>query len=457
MLKSHEELRHAVCLIPRGTEEGFETHLDEPDFQVLTNQPVAFQLFSSSTRLGSRLGEVVMLSDEEITVLPPIRTVLRFGKKASAQLLPVRLGVHLTEIGTLELWCESQQTPHRWQLQFDVRQEGEPEAQLAPGETLDAELIETAQEKIRATFQGGDAISQNPPEKLVKELTAILDLGKEKWPTSAIRKLADTLIEYKEGRMLTPQHEARWLNLLGFCLRPGFGDPVDEWRLKETWKLYPQGLEFHRQAQNRSEWWIFWRRVAGGLTAGQQLHIYQQLAPSLQPVQTKKKKGGKRAAKSFGVQEELEVWMMLANFERLPVDKKVQLGNMLIGKLDRKKPRPQEFWALGRFGARIPFYGPLDQVIPCQQAVKWLDVLLSMNLAASEPLARSLIQLARLTGDRERDIAEEKRDYLAGWLDQLPNGDRFKEALTHPETILQSQEQDWVFGESLPAGLILSG
>ena len=294
-----EEQRQAVCLIPRGTEEGFETHLDEPDFQVLTNQPVAFQLFSSSTRLGSRLGEVVMLSDEEITVLPPIRTVLRFGKKASAQLLPVRLGVHLTEIGTLELWCESQQTPHRWQLQFDVRQEGEPEAQLAPGETLDAELIETAQEKIRATFQGGDAISQNPPEKLVKELTAILDLGKEKWPTSAIRKLADTLIEYKEGRMLTPQHEARWLNLLGFCLRPGFGDPVDEWRLKEAWKLYPQGLEFHRQAQNRSEWWIFWRRVAGGLTAGQQLHIYQQLAPSLQPVQTKKKKGGKKAGKEL--------------------------------------------------------------------------------------------------------------------------------------------------------------
>lgn len=452
-----EELRHAICLIPRGTEEGFSTHLDQPDFQVLTNQPVAFQLFSSSTRLGDQLGEVVMLSDDEITVLPPIRTVLRFGKKASAQLLPVRLGVHLTEIGTLELWCDSQQTPHRWQLQFDVRQEGEPEAQLAPGETLDSDLIETGQRKIRATFKGGNAITQYPPEKLVKELTTIFELGKEKWPTLVIRRLADTLIEYKDGRTLTPQHEARWLNLLGFCLRPGFGDPVDEWRLKEAWKLYPQGTEFHRQVQNRSEWWIFWRRIAGGLTAGQQLHIYQQLAPSLQPPQTRKKKSGKKSGKNFSVQEELEVWMMLANFERLPAEKKVHLGSMLIEKIDRRKPRPQDFWALGRFGARIPFYGPLDQVVPSSHAITWIDRLLTMNLPASEALARSFVQLARLTGDRERDIPEEKRNYLTGWLDQLPHGDRLKEALTNPETALLSQEQDWVFGESLPTGLVLSG
>ncbi|MCK8603892.1 Hsp70 family protein [Desulfoferrobacter suflitae] len=452
-----EQQRQAVCLIPRGTEEGFETHLEEPNFQVLTNQPVAFQLLSSSTRLGDRLGQVVIPDADEITVLPPIRTVLRFGKRASAQLLPISLGVHLTEVGTLELWCESRQTPHRWQLQFDVRQEAEPEGQLTPGETLDTDLIDRGLEKIRATFQGGDSMAQHPPEKLVRELAAIFDLGKEKWPALLIRKLADTLIEYPDGRLLTAHHEARWLNLLGFCLRPGFGDPVDEWRMKEAWKLYPQGIEFHRQAQNRSEWWIFWRRIAGGLSAGQQLHIYQQLAPSLQPAQAKKKKGGKKAGKSFTVQEEIEVWMMLANFERLPADKKAQLGDTLVTGMDRKKPRPQELWAVGRFGARIPLYGPLDQVVHSRQAVKWLDSLLSMNLTPSEPLARTLIQLARLTGDRERDIPEEKRDYLAGWLDQLPQASRFRQMLTHPETMLQSREQDWVFGESLPAGLVLSG
>jgi len=449
-----EQIR-AVCLIARGTEEGFAAQLSQPAFQVLTNQPVAFQLLSSSTRLGDRMGDVVDVSPDEVTLLPPIRTALRFGKRGTAQLLPARLAVHLTEVGTLELWCESQQTPHRWQLQFDIRQEGEPEAQLAAGETLNAELIEAGQSKIQATFQGGDAISQNPPERLTRALNSIFELSKEKWPTSLIRKLSDTLLECKEGRILTAQHEARWLNLLGFCLRPGFGDPVDEWRLKEVWKIYPLGLNFQRQAQNRSEWWIFWRRVAGGLTAGHQWHIYQQLSLALQPAFTKKKKSGKKAAKSFTVQEEIEVWMMLANFERLPADTKVQLGNTLLEKIARSKPRPQDFWALARFGARTPFYGPLDQVAPSSQAVQWIEQLLSMNLPASEPLARSLIQLARLTGDRERDVPAEKREYLVGWLKQLPQGVRMAEALIQPEDLLESQDRDWVFGESLPAGLIL--
>ncbi|MFP5213004.1 MAG: Hsp70 family protein, partial [Acidobacteriota bacterium] len=157
------EERRAVCLIPRGTEEGFESQVDQLSFEVLANQPVAFQLFSSSTRLGDRFGDVVTLSEEEITILPPIRTVLRYGKRGEAQALPVKLGVRLTEVGTLELWCRSQQSPHRWQLQFDVRQDATIQGSDAgAGETLDADVIEAAQAKIVSTFtRGGDT----SPEK----------------------------------------------------------------------------------------------------------------------------------------------------------------------------------------------------------------------------------------------------------------------------------------------------
>lgn len=445
----------AVCLVPRGTEEGFVAVLDQPSFQVLTNQPVAFQLYSSSTRLGDRSGEVVTLSEDEYSILPPIRTVLRFGKKGAAQPLPVRLAVHLTEIGTLELWCESQQTPHRWQLQFDVRRQGEPGPAAALGEILDAGLIEQAQQTIAHTFRGGETDLLQSPDRLVKALTELIESGKEQWPVSLIRKLADTLLEVKDERALTDRHEARWLNLLGFCLRPGFGDPLDEWRLKEVWKLYPQGLHFQRQTQNRSEWWVFWRRVAAGLSTGQQWHIYQQLSPTLQPEYGKKKKGGRKAARNLAPQEELEVWMMLANFERLPVEVKRQLGDLLLSNIVRGKARTQELWALGRFGARIPFHGPLDQVVPAERVVEWLNQLLASRLPASEALARTLIQLARLTGDRERDVPAEKRGYIADWLQQLPQGERMAEVLMQPETVLPSQEQDWVFGEALPTGLVM--
>ena len=61
-------------------------------------------------------------------------------------------------------------------------------------------------------------------------------------------------------------HEARWLNLCGFLLRPGFGHALDEWRIQQLWKLYSQGLRFPRAAQCRVEWWGLWKRIAGGLS-----------------------------------------------------------------------------------------------------------------------------------------------------------------------------------------------
>ncbi|MGV8073628.1 MAG: Hsp70 family protein [Syntrophobacteraceae bacterium] len=455
---SGEQASHtAVCLVSRGTEEGFEAQLTEQAFELLTNQPVAFQIFSSSTRLGDRMGDVAALDNSEITVLPPIRTVLKYGKKSTGQKLPVQLYVRLTEIGTLELWCQSQQSPHRWQLQFDVRQESEPQAAspLGPDVTLDADLIELAQEKIKGVFQGSAGSSAVTPERLVKEITSTLDLGKEKWPTPLIRKFADTLLECRERRSVTPQHEARWFNLLGYCLRPGFGDPLDQWRMKEVWKIYPQGFKFNRQAQARSEWWIFWRRVAGGLTAGQQWHIYQQISSYVQ-TPAKAKKAAKKTTGSMGPQEEIELWMALANFERLPSTTKIELGRTLLQKIRKGKFKPQELWALSRLGAGIPLYGPLDQIIPGSEASEWVNTLLSLQLAPSEALAQAMVQMARLSGDRVRDLPHLERDRLYKWLDQAPHSERLKELLINPDAALIGKEQDWIFGESLPAGLLIA-
>ena len=220
-------------------------------------------------------------------------------------------------------------------------------------------------------YRKGAATAVHPPDKLVKELTAVLEMSKEQWPAPLIRKLADALLDCQESRGLSPHHEARWFNLLGFCLRPGFGDAVDDWRLKEVWKLYPRGIQFPRQAQCRLEWWVFWRRVAGGLTAGQQWHIYQQLSPTLPGAEGKKGKATK-SPKKLSPQEWFEVMMALANFERLPVETKVALGRLLLENIRNVKPKPQELWAISRLGARVPFYGPLDRVIPAKEvAAGW--------------------------------------------------------------------------------------
>lgn len=456
-----EPLQSAVCVTPRGAEEGFRLHLREPQFEALTNQPVSFHLFSSSTRLGDQPGEIVQLAASEISQLPPIRTVLRYGRKGLAQRIPVQLAVHLTEVGTLELWCESQQSNHRWQLRFDVRQPLEAQLTERAAEddtpvvtTLAPETVAKAQSLLRKTFQPGEERKQFPPEALRKNLEETLDLPKEDWPLPLLRTLADTFLEVGEQRKLSADYEMRWYNLLGFCLRPGYGDALDEWRMKEVWKYQLQGLQFDRQIQNRAEWWVFWQRVAGGLNVGQQQQLYQQARPYL-PSNRKQKKGKNQFGGHLGAGEELEFWMMLANLEWLAPEVKVELGRELWQKWGKNKPQPKELWALSRFGARTPIYGPLDRLIASSEAAAWLEKLLKLNIEPTNSAANALVLLARFTDDRSRDIPEEVRDRVAAWLAQRTDNAHFQALLVNPVSIMDKAEQEWLFGESLPVGLSL--
>ena len=451
--KKDSHTRKAVCIVPRSAEEGLESELQKPAFEVLANQPAAFNVFSSSTRLGDQVGDIVTLAEEEITILPPIHTVLRYGRKSDAKPIPVLLAVNLTEIGTLELWCNSQNSPHRWQLQFDVRLgESKNERSSVSQETLDAETIEQAAGKIHDVF-GADKGAD--PENLVKELVSVLELNKAKWSTSIIRKIADALLKCKHGRTLSPQHETRWLNLLGFCLRPGFGDPLDEWRIKETWKIFHEGVQFSKKQQNLTEWWILWRRVAGGLIAGQQLEIYKQLSPFLQSSPGRKAKSSKRQKTKVFIQKDHEVWMTLASLERLSVVIKEALGSQLLRTFQRNRPGQKELWSLSRFGTRIPFHGTLDKVISAQEAASWITALLSLKVGEPETLAHALVQLGRYTGDRERDLPEADKERLIRWIDGIPNGEYFKELINNPQSAYGRKEQEWIFGETLPPGLSL--
>ena len=44
-------------------------------------------------------------------------------RRAQIDLVPVRLEVKVTEVGTLELWSASTDSKQRWRLEYNVRQE----------------------------------------------------------------------------------------------------------------------------------------------------------------------------------------------------------------------------------------------------------------------------------------------------------------------------------------------
>src|SRR5712692_7667684 len=49
----------AVCLVPRGAEEGSTLEIDRQDLQLVANRPVSFRLYSSLTRTEDQPGQVV--------------------------------------------------------------------------------------------------------------------------------------------------------------------------------------------------------------------------------------------------------------------------------------------------------------------------------------------------------------------------------------------------------------
>lgn len=136
----------------------------------------------------------------------------------------MKLGVHLSEVGTLEIWAESKISEHRWRLQFELRKPvlAEQVKKSRPVAVISAEALAAAEEAVRAVFQHGTLA----PEELPGKLEQILALGRNSWPLEVIRKLADVFLELNEGRRKSPAHEVRWLNLGGLCLRPASGIPA---------------------------------------------------------------------------------------------------------------------------------------------------------------------------------------------------------------------------------------
>ena len=91
---------------------GPDVDLTERRFDLLVSEPVEFPLYVSSTRLTDRPGELVPIDREQMTPLPPIRTVLRTTEaRASRTTVSVDLHARLTEIGTLDLWCSEVDGP----------------------------------------------------------------------------------------------------------------------------------------------------------------------------------------------------------------------------------------------------------------------------------------------------------------------------------------------------------
>lgn len=417
----------AVCLMPRGTEEGQTLELDSQDMHLVANKPVSFRLYSSLTRVDDQVGATLPSTQTgDLHLHAPLNAVIRFGKSGE-RLVPVRLRAHLTAVGTLEVWADSKISDHHWRLQFELRKAtaapaGKPAAVVSDEAGAQAEAL------LDAAFQSG-ALA---PEELPGKLEQALALGRNSWPLGIIRRLADRMLDLAEGRRKSPALEMRWLNLCGFCLRPGFGFPADDYRVEQARRIYATGLQFGNQIQNQIDWWIFWGRLAGGLNKNQQVDIFQRLSPMLLP------RGSKHPRLNNSLLREM--WRTASSLELLPLQTKTQLGDTFLSLMKKGEMVETGLWCLSRLGARKLFYGPINQVLPPPVATRWLEALLKIPNSQD-----ALVALARRTGDSTRDLAPATIDLVRRKI---------------PEPLLPALEGEVeedlgkVFGEELPSGLV---
>jgi hypothetical protein len=459
---------HAVCILPRGAGAGVEVRLEQRSFALRLGRPVRFHLVSMVADPDGRPaqpGDLVDLDPADVVRLPAIATVLRAQDGASVKgaTAPVQLAAALSEVGTLEVYCVSENDPaRRWRLEFQLRaQEGDADDADAG---TDAALPRQTEEAIRRIDRIFGARNQQVEVREVRQLRGALEhlLGaRDRWDTPLLRHLFNALMERAKGRRRSADHERAWLNLAGWCLRPGFGDPLDGWRIEQLWAIFPAGAQYHKDSQVRAEWWTLWRRVAGGLPPEAQLRLLDDFAFNLQA------EPGERARRPATLVDGSEDDMLRlgASLERIPAAYKAEIGDWMIGKIMAVPPSPRldgkaaatyarYLWALARVGARIPLHGSAHEVAPASAAARWLTALMGLDWKRIEPAGFAAAHIARRTGDRARDIDEPLRDAVLRRLAGANAPDGWP-AMVRDVVELDGASATRMYGDALPPGLTL--
>ena len=445
--------RRGVCVLPRGSEEGQAVALPDRGFALKSGEPVRFDLVASTS--GSvHAGELVDLADQPVTPLPPLATVVRRADGAARRDIPVHLTSRLTELGTLDVECTDDEDPAQsWKLQFQLRAEA-----TAPAPGIHPRFAD-AVAAIERVFGARDrAVDAKAVKQLRNQLEALLG-ARENWGLALLRPLFDELLRRARGRRRSADHERLWLSLAGWCLRPGFGDALDGWRIEQLWPLFEPGVQHGRDAQVCAEWWTLWRRVAGGLADDAQLRLLQDVAFNLRGHELGPDALQHRSPTLVKGQPD-DMVRLGAALERIAPEHKAEFGDWLVAQLQaprKSRSAPDTthvLWAIGRLGARVPFHGSAHGVVPVETADAWLEALLALDWRHVDGAAAAAANLARLAGDRARDLPPQRREQVATRLEALHAPPAWAQRLREAVALDAAGERS-VFGESLPLGLKL--
>jgi hypothetical protein len=119
----------ALCVVPFGMEEGTRASLRDLEFGLVVGEPAEFRFLSSNVRKVDPVGTLIEDWGDDLEELSPLEVTLPgvvHGGGATGgrdvETIPVTLESHVTEIGTLELWCVGRERDQRWKLELNIRE-----------------------------------------------------------------------------------------------------------------------------------------------------------------------------------------------------------------------------------------------------------------------------------------------------------------------------------------------
>lgn len=434
----------ALCVVPRGMHEGEQLSVDRT-FRVVVGQPVSFPLYSA-TFGADQAGDIVDVADLE--ALPALSTVLAPGRE-----VPVRLEASLSEVGTLELALRmTEEALERFRLSFSTRLDAVVDGATTkgPGEIPSGGPVHKRIDDGKALILGyfGNK-SKDVDAKRVKDLRRDLEKifgPRDQWTVGLLRELGGVLLSGASRRRRSADHERSFFQNLSFMLRPGVGAAFDDWRVEQLWPLWSEGIQYVTEKATWSSWFVLWRRVAAGLDAGRQAEIWAYLKPWLLEQGT----GGKGVGSTPHGQDEMV--RLACSLERVSSSEKTLLGAFVLKKFS--KGNLASAWPLGRLGARQPLVGAAQDVVSAVDASAWCERLLELDLNGTDGAPFALAQIARLTGDRARDLDGALRERISARLAKAKAPEAWQKMVLEVVP-LSADDEAAAFGEALPVGLRL--
>jgi molecular chaperone DnaK (HSP70) len=466
--------KRAVCILPRGAKEGVRYDAEGRTFELVVGKSVRFDLYASDVARDDA-GALVTLDGAEGDAdaeggaayerLPPVVARLAASGKEASVL--VKLGGELHTTGQLELSCaeitraDASREGRRFRLEFQLRDAAgskiAPPTSLSPPSlapasastrpAMAASKLEQADKLLDKVFGKKADATPRETKDVVRDVEKVLG-DRLTWTMETCRAVADRVLANTGARRRSPAHERVFWMLLGFCVRPGFGDPGDPARIERAFPLFEGRLGFPNEPQGWQQFFIAWRRLAGGLTETMQEGLRDAMDPIVAPKEAGLKPP-KRIPEHGG-----ELMLMLAALERVPVARRVALGEWIVEKTWTDDD--SRLWtAIGRIGARVPVYASVHHVTPPRSAEAWLERLLRLRWESVSTAPHAAVQLARVTGDRARDVSERLRKEVEKRL----------VATNAKQTWIQSvrelvevgeEERVAMIGEGLPIGLKLA-